>query len=69
MRVKYVVSVVVTVLILVAEGVSLVRHFWLGVALSLVVDVGVIWWGVCEFARANGIQIRRVKEDKDPRDD
>jgi hypothetical protein len=54
-RARYAVSVAVTVVILVAMFVSLVRHFWPGVALSLVVDAGFIWWGVREFVRDNHI--------------
>ena len=53
MRVKYAVSAAVTIMILVAMFVSLARHFWPGVVLSLAVDAGFIWWGVREFMRDN----------------
>jgi hypothetical protein len=57
MRVKYSVSAAVTVLILVAMFVSLARHFWLGVGLALLVDAGLIWWGVREFIRDNHVEL------------
>lgn len=59
MWVKYGVSAAVTVVILVAMFVSLARHFWLGVALSLAVDAGLIWWGVREFMRDNHVETPR----------
>ena len=56
-RVKYAVSAGVTAAILVAMFVSLVRYVWPGVALSLAVDAGLIWWGIREFIRDNHVEI------------
>jgi len=67
-RVKYAVSVVVTVLISVALFVSAARHFWLGVGLALVVDAGAICWGVREFAREHHIELWPSLDDDDDED-
>jgi hypothetical protein len=53
---RYAVSAGVTAVILVAMFVSLAWHFWLGVALSLAVDAGLIWWGIREFMRDNHVE-------------
>lgn len=55
MNIKYVVSVAVTAMILVAMFVSLAHGFWLGAGLSLLLDAGFIWWGVQEFMRDNHV--------------